>query len=139
MKMRKRETKVERLCGCDGTTFNETRRQANLEPRRECVSRSCGPQSAHKDNHSVVIHREGKENGCTCARSQRYLQVHARSTLMSTKLTTRHVSNCCSHETLLHERTHSTSGSTNSCLTADAKRVWLKQLRHVKSTQQIER
>ena len=46
------------------------------------------------------------------------------------------VSHCCSQETLLHERTHSTSGSTNSCSTADAKSVWLKQLRHVKSTQQ---
>ena len=31
------------------------------------------------------------------------------------------VSNCCSHETLLHERTHSTSGSADSCPTADAK------------------
>ena len=56
-------TKVERSCGCDGTLFNETRMQANLEPPRERVSRSCGPQSAHEDNHSVEIHREGKENG----------------------------------------------------------------------------
>ena len=64
-------TKVERSCGCDGTLFNETRMQANLEPRRERVSRSCGPQSAHKDNHSVEIHRERKENGRTSTRSKR--------------------------------------------------------------------
>ena len=40
-------------------TFNETRMQAKLEPRRGRVSRLCGPQSARKDNHSVEIHREG--------------------------------------------------------------------------------
>ena len=27
-------------------------------------------QSAHKDNHSVETHREGKENGRTCAKRQ---------------------------------------------------------------------
>ena len=53
-------TKVERSCGCDGTIFYETRMQANLEPRRERVSWSCGPQSAHKDKHSVEIHKAGK-------------------------------------------------------------------------------
>ena len=32
LKMRKRESTVEHSCGCDGTVFDETRMQANLEP-----------------------------------------------------------------------------------------------------------
>ena len=94
---------------------------------RACESVS-GPQSAHMDNHSVVRQEKGSRRTCAqsakcaTARIRHLCQVKTLTTSARLKHSDFHkIDNSCSHETLLHERTHSTSGLTNSCSAADAK------------------
>ena len=76
--MRKRETKVERSCGCDGTILSETRMQANLGPMTHshpcaCVGH-CTTQMNEKENVPAT-----SQNNSGCEVLQRVYRSAGRS------------------------------------------------------------